>query len=290
MKKSFSIIILSLVLMAAAVGQTYGGQQQQPAGQAPAGSQPQAGAQPAQPAPAAPAGRRVLQAQSAEEQAAYLAVVNNPDMTAAEAGAADFVVKFPTSQLRGTLYQVLQSRYQNANNADKTIEMGRKSIEYDPDNTWALAITASVLADRTRETDLDRDERLAEVAKHAQRAIETIDTGLALAPSATEEQVQMMKSVLLGVAHEALGVAETVRKNDAAAEQHFRKATEINQARPDPLTWLRLALTLDRQKKYPEALQAANRAVEIAQAQGGGQVHEMAKQEQARLTQLTGTK
>ncbi|HXE90034.1 MAG TPA: hypothetical protein VNK82_03625, partial [Terriglobales bacterium] len=115
-------------------------------------------------------------------------------------------------------------------------------------------------------------------------------TGLVLAPNATEEQYQMMKGVLLGVAHEAMGVAETIRKNDAAAEQHFRKATEVNQANPDALTWLRLALALDRQKKYAEGLKAASRAVEIAQAQGGGQVHEMAKQEQARLTQLIGTK
>ncbi|HXE90756.1 MAG TPA: hypothetical protein VNK82_07320, partial [Terriglobales bacterium] len=180
MKKSSSILILSLALMAMSVSGAAGMQQQPPAGQ------PQAGSQPSQPAPATP-GRRVLQAQTAEEQAAYMAVVNNADMAAAEAAATDFVTRFPTSRLRGTLYQVLQQRYQNANNAEKTIEMGRKSIEYDPDNTWALAMTASVLADRTRETDLDRDEKLADVAKFAQRAIDTVDTGLVLAPNATEE-------------------------------------------------------------------------------------------------------
>ncbi len=289
MKKSLRIMILSMALAVMAMGQQYGQQPPQPAAQAQTGSQPQAAGQPTQPATPAPPARRVLQAKTADEQAAYMAVVNNADLAAAEAAAADFVTKYPDSQLRGTIYQVLQNRYQAANNADKTIDMGRKSIEYDPDNTWALAITANLLADGTRETDLDRDEKLAEVTKFAQHAIDTVDTGLVLAQNATEEQVQMMKSILMGVAHEALGVAESVRKNDAAAEQHFRKATEVNQARPDPLTWLRLALALDHQKKYAEALQVASRAVEISQTQGG-QVHEMAKQEQARLTQLAGTK
>jgi len=84
-------------------------------------------------------------------------------------------------------------------------------------------------------------------------------------------------------------MVEMVRRNPAEAEKHYRLAVELNTARPDPVTLLRLALALDQQKKYAEALPFVNRAVELS-APTGGVVAEQAKQEQDRLNQLTGQK
>ncbi|MGH9670942.1 MAG: tetratricopeptide repeat protein [Terriglobales bacterium] len=226
-------------------------------------------------------------AKSQEENTAYRAIVTNADLGAAEAAAKDFEAKYPQSELTYGIYENLMYRYQQANNAEKTVEMGRKVLQFDSDNPMALVTVASVLAERTRDTDLDRDQRLAEAMKDAQRAIDTMGNWLATTPRITDEQAPGVKQALASLAHAAMGRVEMTRKNPAEAEKHYRTSVELDPARPDALTFLRLALALDAQKKYAEALTAAKRAVELS-ATTGGPVADWAKQEQDRLIKLTG--
>lgn len=225
---------------------------------------------------------------TAEEGAAYQTIVSNPDLAAAEAAAKDFEAKYPQTELGGAIYWNLAYRYQQSNNADKTVEMGRKVLKFDPDQPMALVTVAGVLAERTKETDLDRDQRLGEAVQHAQHAIASMDNWLKTAAGITDEQAAAIKPFLAARAHESLGVVEDKRKNPAEAEKHYRTSAEMNTAHPEALTWLRLALALDAQKKYAEALTACNRAVELSAATPGI-VADWAKQEQARLAKLTGT-
>lgn len=224
-----------------------------------------------------------------EEGTAFQAIVTNADLAAAETATKDFEAKFAQSELRGPIYQNLMYRYQQSNNADKTVEMGRKALQFDGENPMVLVTVASVISERTRESDLDRDQRLAEAMKDAQHALDGMEKWLNTAPGITDQQAQGVKPVLSSFAHASMGMVEMVRKNPAAAEKHYRVAVELNTARPDPVTLLRLALALDQQKKYADALPFANRAVELS-ATTGGMVAEQAKQEQARLSQLTGQK
>jgi tetratricopeptide (TPR) repeat protein len=226
-------------------------------------------------------------AKTPEEGAAYQAIVTNPDLAAAEAGAKDFETKYAQSELCGPIYQNLMYRFQQANDATKTIEMGRKALQFDPDNPMALVTVASVLSERTKETDLDRDQRLAEAMKDAQHALDGMEKWLATAAGITDEQAQGVKPILSSFAHAAMGMVEMTRKNPAEAEKHYRTSVELNTLRPEAITWLRFALVLDAQKKYAEALTAANRAVELSAATPG-MVADWAKQEQARLAKLTG--
>jgi tetratricopeptide (TPR) repeat protein len=263
------LVVLGLVALAAAQGTTSG-----------SGFQLSTPAQ--RKAPPAP--------KTAEEGAAYQGIVNpNGDVTAAEGAAKDFEAKYPQSELRGYIYQNLMYRYSRAENADKAVEMGRKALQFDGENPMALVTVAGVLSERTRENDLDRDQKLAEAVKDAQRALDTMDKWLATAPGITDETAQANKPIFGSFAHAAMGMVELSRKNPAEAEKHYRAAVELNPTRPDPVTFLRLALALDQQKKYADALPFADRAVELS-ATTGGMVAEQAKQEQARLNQLTGKK
>jgi len=222
-----------------------------------------------------------------EEAAAAQTVLSSADLAAAETAAKDFEIKYPQSELRTVLYLRLMYQYQQANDAGKTVEMGRKALQFDRDNPMPLLTVATVLAERTKDTDLDRDQRLAEATQDAQHALDGMDTWLATAPGITDEQAQGIKPVLIAMAHSAMGMVEDLRKNPAAAEKHYRTAVEANPAQPDAFTVLRLALALDAQKKYAEALTVANRAVELS-ATAGGPVADWSKAEQNRLTRLTG--
>lgn len=242
--------------------------------------------QPGAAAPAQPQGPRQPQAKTQPELNDYVAVVQNPDLAAAETAADAFAGKYPDSELTGHLYAALQRKYQGANNSDKTVEMGRKALKYIPDNPMALVSTATVLAERTRDSDLDRDESYAEAIKYAQHSLETVETGLSVPANVPPEQIQQIKNVLRSMAHAALGMVYLKKKDYPVAEENFRKSADANPSQPDAYVYYRLSLTLDYQKKYAEALKAVNRCLELAPADDP--VVGLAKQEQSRLSKLVG--
>jgi tetratricopeptide (TPR) repeat protein len=225
-----------------------------PAGQATPGTQ----------APAAPTGKRQPQAKTQDEFKAYQDAAAKPDPTAMEQAANDFAQKFPESELRAPLYQNLMLQYQNANNGDKTIEIGRKVVQLDPDNAVALVTVAQILANRTRETDLDKEERLAEAKKDANHAVEIMNSGQGIPAGYPPDKINMYKNTVLSMGYAALGQADFVNNNFAGAEQSLRKATSFTDIQPDPISYFQLSLALDRQGKYADAMQAAQKCIDVA--------------------------
>jgi tetratricopeptide (TPR) repeat protein len=87
-----------------------------------------------------------------------------------------------------------------------------------------------------------------------------------------------------------MGTIDFKKDSYAAAQENLQKSIDAYPQDPDPIVVLRLAIALDRQQKYPEALKVANRAVELMQdnPRMSAQTKTMAKQERDRLQQLTG--
>jgi tetratricopeptide (TPR) repeat protein len=263
-------------------------QQSQPTPSQQQGSQAttQPGASPQGAAPASTA-KRPPQAKTQPEFEAYQAAVKNMnDAPAMEKAADDFAAKFPDSELRVLLYRAAMHAYQSSNNADKMKEMADKVLKIDPDDPEALIATAEVIAERTRDTDLDKDQRLAEAQKDAQHALQTIDTDVAIPAGTPQEKIDAYKGFLRSSAYAVLGTIAFNGKNYTEAESDFRKSIDAYPAQPDPVVVLRLAIALDNQGKYPEALKEANRAVELTQENSSAGT--LARRERDRLVQLTG--
>lgn len=277
-----AVLLSALLTVAAlAVAQTAGTQQKPPAQTAP-------GQQPAAPAaPAAPAGpsnsKRPPQAKNQDEFKAFQEANAKTAPADTESAADAFAQKFPDSELRVLLYRKALYDYQNANNADKAVEMGRKMIALDPSNPEALVMTATFLAERTRETDLDRDERLAEATRDATKALQTIDTDIMLPATMTEEQATAVKTQMKGMAYAALGTAAIAKKDYPEAEKNLKQASQLYAG--DPLVWLRLAFALDQEKKYAEGVTPANNCIQYAADQP--QIVTMCKTEHDRLVKLS---
>ena len=130
--------------------------------------------------------------------------------------------------------------------------MGRKAIAADPTNPVPLVQVASVLAETTRDTDLDREQRLDEAAKDAQAAIDNINTGLIVPPNAPPEKVAAAKASILTMAYDTLGMVNLNKKDYAAAEQALLKAADTSKANPEAVVYLRLSVAQDQLKEYPE--------------------------------------
>jgi len=250
-------------------------------------TQGQTGAKSASPSPSqtpTTGGNRVLQAKSQDELKAYQDAIAKTDPTEMAAAADAFAANYPNSEMKGTLYARAMSLYGQTNNAEKVIEEGRKSIAADPTNPVPLVQVASVLAETTRDTDLDREQRLDEAAKDAQAAIDNINTGLIIPPNAPPERVAGAKASILTMAYDTLGVVNLNKKDYAAAEQAFLKAADTSKANPDAVVYLRLSVAQDNLKKYPQALESATKAVQLAPP--GSTAQNLAKQQQARMQKL----
>lgn len=260
--KGFAIITVLLVASGIAVAQVPQGVQPNPQ----KSNSTQAGESTTQTAqqPAAPAGRHVPVAKTQDEYKAYQDAAGKPDAPSAEQAADAFAQKFPDSELRGALYQRVMLQYQMANNSEKVVDVGRKTLAAEPDNAIALAIVASVLSVKTHDTDLDRDERLTEAKKDAQKAIELANAGLAVPAGTPAEQAAMFKDTILSTAYAALGSVDFSNKNYASAEENLKKAVAPSSAQADPINYYELALTLQRENKNPEALDATAKCVAAA--------------------------
>ena len=168
------------------------------------------------------------------------------------------------------------------------MDMGRKVLKIDPDDPEALVGVAQVLAERTRESDLDKDQRLDEGTKLAQHALETADTDITVPPGTPQDKVDAYKGFLRSNAYYVLGTIQYTREKYSDAEGYFRKSMDAFPSQLDPLAVLRLALSLDKQEKYPEALKYANQAVQMTEANQGSTLATLSRNERDRLVQLTG--
>jgi|SRR5579863_6093453 len=238
--------------------------------------------------PAAPAsGRAPVQAKTQDEYQAYQAAIGNvQNPPAMEKAADDFAAKFPASDLRVLLYRAAMHSYQNAANSPKMLDMGLKVLVIDKDDPEALIGVAEVLEEQTSPTDLDRDQRRSQAVTYAQHSLETIDSDLAVPAGSPPERVEAYKKYLRATALTIIGTVYYQREQYADAEANLRKAIEADVENPDAVVILRLALALDQQKKYPEALQQANRAVQLTQ--DSTDVGKMARNERDRLVVVTG--
>jgi tetratricopeptide (TPR) repeat protein len=176
--------------------------------------------------------------------------------------------------------------YQNANNAEKTEAMGRKVLGLDGEDPEALVTVAEVIAERTHEGQIDTDQRFAEAISMAQKATQTVDTDISVPAGTPQEKIDAYKALLRSNAYSIVGTIEFKKENYVAAQENLQKSIDVYPSDPDPVVVLRLALTLDKQGKYPEALKVATHAVEIAK--DNTVILTPAKREVDRLQQLTG--
>jgi tetratricopeptide (TPR) repeat protein len=270
--KRIAIIMAVMGICVGSWGQDKPASQNPPAGQA-------AGA-------AAPQGKRPPKVNSQEEYTAYKAAIAIADAAAAEKAADDFATKYPASELRPLVFKAVMQRYQQANNGDKMVELAKKVLVLDPDDPEALVSVAQVEAEQTKDDSLDKDARLDEAKKNAERALVTVDTDVPTS-GYSPEQISGYKSFIRSQAYFVLGTVAYKKSNWPEAETNLRKSIDALPQQPDVIAVYRLALALDFQNKIPEALKVVQQAVDLTKDNPDSPAGKAARQEQDRLMKYT---
>lgn len=248
--------------------------------------QPPTSAAPTKAAPAPHAKPHLpIKAKTHEEYVAYqTAIANKADAEAMAKAAADFAAKFPDSDVCVLLYRASMKSYRTAEEPEKMMDAALKVLELDKDDPEALLSVAEVQEEHTTAMDLDRDQRMEQALANAQHALATIDTDLIVPVGTPADREEVYKKYLKASALGIIGTVQYKQEKYSEAEASLRQAIAADPTNLDSVIVLRLALVLDQQKKYEDALQQANRAIELSK--DGTEVARVAKTERDRLTAL----
>lgn len=238
---------------------------------------------PAASAPAAP--KKVVktgpgpktQAEQQAIQALLQAQVPDDVIKAAE----EVVTKFPTSDFKAFALEREGEAYQQKNDNAKAIVFGEQALEADPMNFDADNLLANVLAATTRDTDLDKEEKLAKADKYSHDALTTLE-----GPKPwmyADGQWTLVKASATSQAYQALGNAALVRKKTEEAVADFEKGLAAN---PDPILMIRTGRALLTAKKPDEAITWFDKAINTPNV--SSQIKNIAENDKARAQQSKG--
>jgi len=238
-----------------------------------------------EPAPAAKAQRSV---KTKEEQDDIQAVFKASGQDAQIAAAENFITKHPKSDFAALVLFAEAQAYVQKNDFDKMVIYAERALDSNPDDTTKLQATlllAKGIAQRTREFDLDREEKLNHVEKYANSALDMLKTTQKPNPNVSDEQWEVFKGQMISDAHEALGMAAGTRKNFDKSIAEFKTALASTKE-PDPGTEVRLASAYNKAGKSDEAIALCDKL--MAKPDLHPAIRQYAQAERARAFQAKG--
>lgn len=222
---------------------------------------------------------------SQAEGQALQAVFQAPDLDARLKAAEEFLSKYADSEFKSFALMLEAETYRQKNDYEHTIIYSERTLEADPQNYMAMLLLGSTIAQRTREFDLDREEKLGRSEKYAKAALELLKAAPKPRPDVTDEQWNQAKADFTAQAHEALALAAMARKNYPAAIEEFKTAVASGST-PDPATQVRLGAAYNLAGKYDDAIAVLTKVMETPEIHP--QIRQIAQAERARAIQAKG--
>jgi tetratricopeptide (TPR) repeat protein len=191
---------------------------------------------------------------------------------------------FKDTEFKPMLYEMALELEAQKGDLAQVVTYSELILKINPKDPVAKVTMATETARRTREFDLDKDEKLANVDKWAKEGIE--DAKNAPKPQGTtmtDAQWEGRKKDLESQGYEALGMSAAVRKKYDDAIANFKQSLTIA-AIPDPGTWVRLGQVYEDAHKLDEADDAFDKAANAPNAQP--QVKSVAAAKKAEVARL----
>lgn len=196
-------------------------------------------------------GQAQPQPKSPKERDAIMAIFNAQDPDARITAAENLLTNFADTEFKAIALQVAAASAQQKNDFEKMVVYAERTLEADPKNYPAMLMLANGIAQRTREHDLDKEEKLGRAEKYSKSAMELVKTAPKPRPDLPDAEWESAKQNYLAQGYEALGLSAMVRKKYGDAATQFQAAME---ASPEPATMVRLAAAYNLANKPDQAL------------------------------------
>ncbi len=155
---------------------------------------------------------------------------NNTD--AVIKNAEELVTKYADSIFKESALLAEAQAYQMKGDLDKAQIYNERALEVNPKSFQASLALGEMLAQRTRENDLDKEEKLAKADKYLNGTIEDLKTAQKPNPQLPDAQWEEAKKYLTARAHNGLGLVALDRKKYDVAITEFKTAAEGDPQEP----------------------------------------------------------
>jgi tetratricopeptide (TPR) repeat protein len=191
---------------------------------------------------------------SKDELAALQALMNarsSPDATIK--AAEDLLTKFADTDFKDMALFSEAGAYEQKQDYEKAQVFAERALEANPKYFQASLMLAELLAQRTRENDLDKEEKLARSEKYANDTIQLVKEASKPNPQIPDQQWEDAKKDITAESHNALGMAALTRKKYDVAVTEFKTAVDSS-AHPEPAYQVREASALQLEGKNDDAV------------------------------------
>jgi tetratricopeptide (TPR) repeat protein len=199
------------------------------------------------------------------------------------AAIENVLTKFKDTEFKPLLLQMALQIEQQKGDYAQIMFYGQRLLDLDKDNAFALVTMAGETARRTREFDLDKEEKLAKVDKWAKEGIEAAKVAPKPQPTIPDEQWEQQRKDFQSQGYEALAMADAVRKKYDQAISEFNQSIAVA-AHQDPATYLRLGQTYIDAGKLDDANATFDKAINTPNA--SLQVKTLAQNRKAEIAKL----
>ncbi len=219
---------------------------------------------------------------SQKEAEALMAVQTAADPDAQLAAIENVLTKFADTQYKPMLLGMAVQVSQQKGDAEKLAIYAERALKEDPKSYAVMLILAQAIAQKTREFDLDREEKLKQAEALANEGIALSKAAAKPRPDITDEQWANAKKDLEAQGYESLGIAALVRKKYDDAIVQFKKAVEA-QGTPEPATKVRLAAAQNAAGDFDSAMVVLDEVLKDPQLHAA--IRQVAGQEKLKATQ-----
>jgi tetratricopeptide (TPR) repeat protein len=196
------------------------------------------------------------------------------------AACENVLTKFADTEFKAVALYFEAASYEQKGDFEHTVVFAERTIEADPKHFQAMLMLAALIAQHTKEFDLDREEKLAQVEKYAKTALDLLKDAPKPNPNITDDQWAAAKKDFAAEAHAALGMGAMARKKFDVAESEFKMAID-GADKPDPATMVRLGKAYSDDAKYDDAIAQFDKV--MAMQDVNVQVKQVAQAERVRV-------
>ncbi len=200
---------------------------------------------------------------SQKEVDAIVLMQNAQDADSRIKAANALLTTFADTEFKTFALQAIVQSYQQKGDAENVIISSERLLEADPKAYLAQLALAQTLAQKTREFDLDKEEKLGRAEKLAKEAQENIKVATKFNPAITDPQWEGFKKDQMSESYQALGLIALVRKRYDEAATQFKLSVD-SAATPDPATMVRLGSAYLSGGKPAEALAVFDKVLAMA--------------------------
>jgi tetratricopeptide (TPR) repeat protein len=222
---------------------------------------------------------------SKDEYDALQAMFSAQTADARIAASENVLTKFADTEFKAVALYFEALSYDQKRDYEHTVVFGERSLEADPKYYQAMLLLATVIAQHTKEFDLDREEKLAQVEKYAKTAEVLLKDAPKPNSNRTDDQWTAARKDFAAEAHAALGTGAMARKKYDVAESEFKLAID-GAEKPDPANMVRLGKVYSDDGKYDDAIAQFDKV--MAMPDINVQVRQVAQAERVRTIQKKG--